>query len=243
MKGFRYLNDGSKERFLNYSYLALKDQFCSRENFDNYFNSIKTKERKDRFLKAAIAYLFLVKQGDWVVNNIPDSNNKIDYLTNTYKYITIFSLIEFLSEEKFIDFYQFLTSKNQKVEFPIRNKNSLEGHYRIYKEKFGSIKRCISFFKALSEERQRDLISKLKVEGVEATIENLAKFLYDQRSKFVHESELVMHMSEGKTVEWASKKQVTCELSITDAMTFFEEGLILHFREMKQIGPALGFSC
>jgi hypothetical protein len=214
---------------LEYAYLALKDHFSSRDAFVYYFETIKTDERKSLFLKTASFYLFLVKRGDWVVD-VPDSKKVIEYLTNTYKYVAIFALIESLSKKRFIDFYVFLTRRKSRIEFPIADKNALNEHHRRYKKEFGSISRCISFFRALSLERQRDLVARLEVDGASPTIENLAKYLYDMRSKFVHEAKLVLHMSEETSVGLTGNKTVVCKLSIKDAMIFFEEGLIAHFR-------------
>lgn len=227
MKDLRFLD--AKDTFLERAYLALKNQFSSRDAFVTYFNAIKEDERKNLFLKTASFYLFLVKGGDWVLD-VPDSDKMVDYLTNTYKYVAIFSLIESLSEEKFIDFYQFLTRRKSQVEFPIKAKLTLDEHYEKYKQEFGSIKRCISFFRALRPERQRELLSRFEVKGSAPTIENLAKYLYEMRSKFVHEAALVLHMSEGISIGMQGDKIVVCNLSIKDAMLFFEEGLIEHFR-------------
>ena len=227
-KDLRYLD--ARDKFIEYAFMALGDHFSSRDEFQNYFEAIKTNHRKNLFLKTASYYLFLVKRGDWVVD-VPDLDKVIDYLTNTYKYVAIFSLIKSLSEETFIDFYEFLVRRKSSVQFPISDKTKLEDLYGKYKEDLGAIKRCISFFTELSAERQRALLSRLEVRGTEPTIENLAKYLYELRSKFVHEGELVLHMSEGMTLSQRGGKLVVCRLSIRDAMIFFEEGLIKHFRE------------
>jgi len=227
MKDIRFLD--AKDTFLERAYLALKNQFPSRGAFDAYFNSIKNDEQKNLFLKTVSFYLFLVKCGDWVVN-APNSDKVIDYFTNTYKYVAIFSLIESLSEEQFIDFYQFLTRLKSRVEFPIVDRATLDQHYEKYKQEFGSIRRCISFFKALSPERQRELLSRFEVKGSEPSIENLAKYLYEMRSKFVHEARLVLHMADGMSIGMQGGKIIICSLSIKGAMQFFEEGLIEHLR-------------
>jgi hypothetical protein len=194
-----------------------------------YFNKIRTDNNKSLFLRTASFYLFLVKQGNWVIN-ISDRNKVLDYITNTYKFIAIFSLIESLSVESFMDFYQFILRRKYKVRFPME-RATLDEIYKSYKNEFGSIKRCISFFKALTPNRQKELISRLKIKESKASIENFAKYLYELRSKFIHEAELVHHMSEGKTVSIKQGHLVVCSLSISDAMLFFEEGLIEHFRE------------
>ena len=227
-KDLRYLD--ARDKFLGYAYLALKDRFSSREKFEEYFESIESDDQKSLVLRTASFYLFMVKNGDWVVD-VSDPNKKVEYLTNTFKYVAIFSLIESLLEEQFIDFYQFIIRKKSGIQLPISDRAELDDVYMKYKEKFGSIKRCMSFFKALPPERQRNLISRLKVKGTDASIENLAKHLYELRSKFVHEAEFVHHMSQGTTVSRKGNSLVICTLSIKDAMLFFEEGLIEQFRK------------
>jgi hypothetical protein len=82
----------------------------------------------------------------------------------------------------------------------------------------------------LSAARQREFLSRFEVKGSDPTIENLAKYLYEMRSKFVHEAALVLHMSDGILIGMQGGKIVVCNLSIKDTMLFFEEGLIEHFR-------------
>ena len=218
-----------RTQFLEYSYTALKDQFQSIDEFNSFFDSIGGDQQRNLFLKTATLYLFLVKQGDWIVD-IDGSSPKVDYLTETYKYVGLFSLIESLQEEKHIDFFSYLIRRKSQVQFPINDKSELEGWYRKYKEEYGSIRQSVGFFKALSEKRQANLIQKLQVKDTEPTIENLSKYLYELRSKFVHEAELVLNMSEGTMVGRNGKKVVICKLSLKDLMTFFEEGLVDYFK-------------
>jgi hypothetical protein len=226
-KDLRYLRD--KNKFLEFSYIALKEQFRSKNEFISFFNSIEGAEQQNLFLKTASFYLFLVKQGDWIVD-INRSIPKVGYLTDTYKYIGLFSLIESLQTEKFIDFYSYLIRRKSKVQFPINDKNKLENWYKKYKEEFGSITQAVSFFKGLSKKRQGYLTETLEVGDAKPSIENLSKYLYELRSKFVHEAELILNMSESTTIGSNGKKIVVCKISIKDLMTFFEEGLVNYFK-------------
>ena len=229
-KDQRYLM--AKDKFLEYSYEALGNHFSSRDEFNAFFNRISTDTRKSLFLRTASFYLFLVKNGDWHIK-VQGSDSVVEYLTNTYKYISIFSLIESLSDDKYIDFYQFITMRRTKERFLIEDRKALEVLYRSYKTKYGSTTKCISFFKKLSPGRQRDLVNKLQVHGhgPTASIEKLAKYLYDLRSRFVHEAEFVHHMSMGTSVSYKDGRMIVCTLSIADAMKFFEEGLIAYFHD------------
>ncbi|MBU2495488.1 MAG: hypothetical protein KJ935_03175 [Candidatus Omnitrophica bacterium] len=230
MKELRYLE--SEKEFLEFSYLALKGQFRSKKEFVSFFTSIKGTEQKNLFLKTASFYLFLVKQGDWFVD-IPNSNRKIDYLTDTYKYIAISSLIESLRNQKYRDFYSFLISRKSNIKFPIKNRNELECWYRKYKEEFGSIQQFIGFFKFLSSSAQKTLIQRLEIEHTDPTIENLSRYLYELRSMFIHKAELILNMSGITTISGKRNKIVICKLSITDLMNFFEEGLVAYFKNSK----------
>jgi len=224
LKDRRYLSS----KFLEYSFQALQDHFTNKDDFISFFEAIENDDRKNMFLKTASFYLFLVKKGDWFVD-IPGSDKKVDYLTDTYKYIAIFSLIESLQEKEFMDFYSFLVRRKTNVKFPINDEKELGQWYRQYKQEFGSIHQSVRFFKALSVQRKADLIKNLEVRNVKPTIENLSKYLYNLRSKFVHEAKLVVNMSSRTTFSRYGKKIVICRLSLRKLMDFFEEGLITYF--------------
>ena len=164
MKDQRYLY--AKDKFFEYYFQALKNHFSNKEDFTSFFKAIENDDQKNLFLKTASFYLFLVKKGDWFVD-IDGSDKRVDYLTDTYKYIAIFSLIESLQEREFMDFYSFL----------VRRKNN-----------------------------------------VKPTIENLSKYLYNLRSKFLHEAELIVNISGRKTISRYGKEVVICKLSIKNLM-------------------------
>lgn len=227
MKDLRYL---SSPEFLKYSFLALQNCFTSQNEFNAFFNAIINDDQKNLFLKTATFYLFLVKKGDWLVD-VPGSNKRIDYFADTYKYIALFSLVESLHNLKFMDFYTYLIRRKSKVKFPIQDKAELNQYYKNYKKEFGSIQQSIRFFQSLSRQRKATLIQKLEVTNIEPTIENLSKYLYELRSKFVHEADLIVNMSGRTTISSREKNQVViCNLSIEDLMRFFEEGLVEHFK-------------
>jgi len=219
----------SKKKFLEFSYTAVRDQFPSMSEFISFFDSIEGEEQKNLFLNTATFYLFLVKQGDWIVD-IAGSDPIVDYLTDTYKYIGIFSLIESLQQNNFIDFYTYLLRRKSNVEFPIKDEKALKCWYRKYKKEFGSTQKATGFFNSLDKESQEALIQKLEIKKTKPTIENLSKYLYELRSKFVHEAKLILNMSAGTAIGKTGKKFVVCKLSIKDLKNFFEEGLVKHFK-------------
>ena len=228
LKDQRYLFN--KTVFLEYSYQALRDRFTTKDDFLVFFEAIENDEKKNLFLKTASFYLFLVKNGDWHVD-IAGSNKTIDYLTDTYKYIAVFSLIESLQDNEFTDFYTFLVRRKTNVTFPIKDKQDLEHWYRKYKKEYGSIHQSVNFFKSLTSQKKADLVKNLEVKIVTATIENLSKYLYDVRSRFVHEAQLIVNMSGRTTVSGYRKKVVVCKLSLNKLMEFFEDGLLIYFEK------------
>lgn len=226
-RDLRYLQDS--EKFLGYSFEALKAHFLGRPDFDAYFAAITSEDRKSLFLRAASFYLFMVKNGDCHVR-VEESDKVVDYLTNTFKYIGIFSLVESLSDERFVDFYEYLSGRSTAVPYPIQDRVALDALYKNYKSQHGSVVRCVSFFKNLPPARQQDLVRRLVVHGTDPSIEHLAQYLYELRSRFVHQAEFVHHMSSGTSVSFRNGELMVCSLSIADAMQFFEEGLIEYFK-------------
>jgi hypothetical protein len=226
MKDQRYLY--AKDKFFEYSFQALKNHFSNKEDFITFFKAIENDDKKNLFLKTASFYLFLVKKGDWFVD-IADSDKRVDYLTDTYKYIAIFSLIESLQEREFMDFFSFLVRRKNNVKFPINDKKELDRWYRQYKREFGSIHQSVKFFKSLNPQKKSELIKNLEIKNVKPTIENLSKYLYNLRSKFLHEAELIVNISGRTTISRYGKEVVICKLSIKNLMKFFEEGLITYF--------------
>lgn len=228
MGKLKYLN--RKEAIFKYCFEGLRDQFSSESELDEWYERIESDEKKDLFLKVASYYAALVKCGDWHVT-LPDSDPVIGYFTNSYKYMTIFSLIESLSDLNYVDFYQYLERKDTGTRFPVKKKD-LDGLYRRYKKDYGAIRRCIAFFEGLNPKCQESLVAKLEVKGSKPpkpTIENFAKYLYQLRSNFVHKAELVHPVSAGTWVGLEGNKVTICSLSLSDTMQFFEEGLVLWF--------------
>lgn len=178
MKNHRYLQ--SKEKFLDYSFSALESKFESREKFISFFDSIESDDEKNLFLKIASFYLFIVKQGDWIVD-IPNSDHKIDYLNDTFKYIALFSLIESLySMEEHLDYYQFLMRNKKEIKLVIDKKPSsiLTERYNEYKKIYGAQKMALWFFESLDPEDKELIKNKLRLKDHESAFKQLVQILY-----------------------------------------------------------------
>lgn len=128
-KDLRYINNNNNETvFLNYSYDVFNKYFSDRTSFDAFYNKIGTIEEKNKFLKIASFYKFLIVDGQFLNTKDEKYDKYIDYLDHTYKYIAIFSFIEALyTEDEYKEFYSWL--KNQTA-FPIATTEELDGWYK-----------------------------------------------------------------------------------------------------------------
>lgn len=204
------------------------DHLGGATQFETFYSGLKD-EDKDLFLGVASKYVFLVKHGDWHVD-LEDCNPVIDYLTNSFKLVSLFSLIESLSSEKHEDFYDWL-QKQEDDTFPIPDKPKLKSLYEKYKKAYGSIRRCVRFFERLPAARQAELRSGFKVRGKPVSeIKAVAEFLYNLRSKFVHEGEFVLDIASFPVMSQHKDAETLTDISIPTLLHTFEEGVLAYFR-------------
>lgn len=210
------------------AYAVLKTHFGGRRAFNQYYDGI-SKAKLNDFLRVCSSYRYLAKHGDWKIKVRP-YNSVIGYLTNTYKLIAVFSLIESLSDLDHLDFYQWLTAKSRVQVFPIEDKAKLENHYREYKMEYGAIRRCVAFFLGLPLDEQKLLCGSISVNmQLTAEIKKLAQFLYNLRSGFVHKAEFA-HELDGPVFVIKKAGLVESKLTIGHILRAFERGVIEHFR-------------
>lgn len=221
----RFLRRGSYMR--EYAATAFESQFANRMAFDVFYESL-TDEQKDEFLRVGSTYLFLVKKGDWHVD-VEGSNSIIDYFTNSFKLVSLFSLIESMSAEDHQDFYEWLAHAGDGI-YPISDHSSLRKLQEEYKVTFGSIRRCVSFFEGLPIKRREQLQAALVVKGKSAkSVREVAQFLYNLRSKFVHEGEFVLDIAYVPVMSRHKNASTLTSLSMSELLALFEEGVIAHF--------------
>jgi hypothetical protein len=213
--------------FKDYAYRALVARFQDRAAFEHFYASLSAPSKKDGFLRVASLYLHLVKEGDW---QLAVEGKSPDYIPNSFKLVGLFALIESLSDEKYQDFYEWLCREDPNTLYPISNRNALSVLNRKYKNSYGSIRRCVTFFQRLPTNRREELCNAIRVGGQTlASIEKVAEFLYDLRSKFVHEAELVLGLGELTYFSMKKEKVVQTELSIDTLLEAFEEGVLAYF--------------
>ena len=221
-------NLGREAIFRPYAESVFVAKLGGQEEFDSFYGQL-TDDEKDIFLGAAAKYVFLVRDGDWHVTR-DDCNPVIDYLTNSFKLVSLFSLIESLSPEKHEDFYEWLRRQDDAT-LPISDKAALKLLYEQYKQTYGSIRRCVRFFERMPAERQAELRSGFKVRGQPTSeIKAVAEFLYNLRSKFVHEGEFVLDIASMPVISRHKNADTLTEISIPCLLRAFEDGLLAYFR-------------
>ncbi|HRH72377.1 MAG TPA: hypothetical protein PLM62_04765 [Zoogloea sp.] len=224
----RYIANESS--FKQYARMALASRFANEDAFEVFYDAL-TREKKDEFLRVASFYLFLVKCGDWHVD-VGRSSDVIDYLTNSFKLVAMFSLIESLCDLGYKDFYEWLCENKASGVFPIQDLAALESNYKQYKATFGSIRRCVAFFERIPESQKNELVSAIEIGGKPLpSIKRLAEFLYNLRSKFVHEGRVVLQISDQPVMSVGRKRVIFANLPMDLLFATFEEGLLAYFRD------------
>lgn len=214
--------------FRPYAESVFVPKLGGQQAFDSFYDQL-TNQDKDLFLGAAAKYVLLLRDGDWHVTR-DDCNPVIDYLTNSFKLVSLFSLIESLSVEKHEDFYEWLRQREDAT-FAISDKSTLKLMYEEYKLTYGFIRRCVKFFERMPAERQVELRSGLTVRGKPVPeIKAVAEFLYNLRSKFVHECEFVLDIATVPVMSRHKNAVTVTKMSIPCLMRGFEDGLLAYFR-------------
>jgi hypothetical protein len=174
-------------------------------------------------------YKLLVRDGEYRLVE-KWHNLYLDYLDQTYKFISIMSLIEAMfADDEHVDFYQWLTMKERRKKiFPIADPSALESLYREYKLKYGS-RKVIRFFCDLDEGARKFLANRIKIDDHHKPAEVIAKKLYIIRSEFVHQARLILEFNDGLMLSRREGNVMYSTLSMKDLQLLFEHGILHHF--------------
>lgn len=226
MNDLRYIEN--EKEFLNHSFDVFKKYFNdNRESFNLFYKSIEAKDKKNKFLKIASFYKFLVVDGKFTVeSNKPDTY--IDYLDHTYKYIAIFSFIEDLyTDEEYKDFYSWLKSIDTNI---INGALELDSLHKKYLSIHGSTQKAVRFFESLDDETKKYITNNFQVTGnEEENFTYLARFFYQIRNDFVHKAKIIAQFNKGTTIHSIGNKQIKNNLDFENVKMIFEKGFLIFF--------------
>ena len=225
----RYLNNSTQ--YLKHVFKIWGKYFNSRKDFNSFFNSIPVDSEKDLFLRVGSFYRFLVVEGRFRFS-VKNWNTGMSYIDETYKYISIFSLVEALyAPPTYQDFYQW-KQKNKKAEsirLDEKPTMALSRMYSQYKLEHGATQAAVKFFSALDQKDQNTIQTKLRISKKSSSIKELAQLLYDIRSQFVHQSRLVLGFGNKTSVGINKKGILINDLTIPDLQVLFEHGFLKRF--------------
>lgn len=226
MNDLRYIE--KEKTFLQHSFDVFKKYFNNdRGSFNSFYNSIDSKNKKNKFLKIASFYKFLIVNGKFTVES-DKSDTYMDYLDHTYKYIAIFSFIEDLyTDEEHKDFYSWLKSIKTKI---INSESELDILYKRYLSIHGSTQKAVRFFESLDNKTKENIANCFRVKGYDKKdFTYLAKLLYQIRNDFVHGAKLITQFNTGTTIHTTGNKLIVNNLDIESMMAIFEKGFLKLF--------------
>ncbi len=226
MQDMRYIQD--EARYLDQAWDVYREYFASHRSFLSHYLEIPTNQQKNLFLMILSRYKLLVRDGQYRLGQ--QQQFYIGYLDQTYKFISIMSLIEALfSDEEHLDFYQWLTQKKRKKKiFPMPDEKALDDLYREYKLEHGA-RRVVRFFSELDECAQEYLATRIRIDNDHKPAEVVAQKLYIIRSEFVHQARPILEFSEDLMFSKRHGAVMYSMLSLKDLQLLFEHGLLHHF--------------
>lgn len=205
----------NEAHYKKYAYEVLESHFENREEFECFYDSLNKPSTKDEFLRVTAFYRFLVKKGDWHVGDwhFKDKGVErkggtvIDYITNSFKVIALFAIIESL-----------LSVRRQP------RRDAKQRCVRFFSNLPSNRKEALCH--AIKIDRK-------PLESIEEVVD----FLYNLRSEFVHEARFVLELISGPHPVFSKRKKREAReesvsevrLSINELMEAFEEGILKYF--------------
>ena len=144
------------------------------------------------------------------------------------------------SENKYIDFYEWLIDKAAKKYICLYSKETIKKEFSEYKKNYGATKKIVYFFDSLDDLSKHYLVKRMTgyrtkkdnqaSNKEELTIKQIAAELYEFRSNFLHNAELINAISSASTIYKKSATQLMISnISLDDLCLIFVRGVLLRF--------------
>jgi hypothetical protein len=227
MQDMRYFNE--EGWYLDQAWDVYRDYFTSQSSFLSCYEQISSSEQKNLFLMVLSRYRLLVRDGEYRLIKT-QQDWYVSYLDQTYKFISIMSLIETLfAETAYVDFFQWMTMKKRKKQiFPIPDEKTLDDLYRQYKLEHGA-RRAIRFFSQMDEDAQKFLAARIRIDNDHLPAEEVAQKLYIMRSEFVHHARPILEFNNDLMLSKRHGRVMYSMLTFQDLQLLFEHGVLNHF--------------
>lgn len=229
-------NIGLNKKIFNEQFIDIATIYCSfsdhiNEGLESFVNKVSS--FKDEKLKRLVdlSHFYYVQCKD------PKIFEKVD---DSLKLIVMSSLIESLlanySHKEFIDWYNINQNNIPSCQDKIEMANQINCLWNEYKKEHGAHKKFRNFFEQkLNEEEQNNLLSGFsRFDYREIKIDDIARWLYQMRSDFVHNASLVIlpEINKTKDIElWhiVNGIPLTITININLILDIFEKGFLRHF--------------
>ncbi len=198
---------------------AFQDYFKDRSDFDACLNSLK--EEKDKITELGFFYNLVTKE-------IPHAGITL---------ISIFSIMEALSKDKFQPFDQWLLAKIKKksknISFPIEDRKDFRTIIVSLQEKYfakhGSSEKVHGF-------QVRENKSDFNALNPDDKVKAIVDMLYKERNAFVHQGRLPQISDQrvkmlGYCIIKNKSRFVSIQISINEIKKMFEKAFILFIKE------------
>jgi len=211
------------DHYCNVIYPTFSEYFDKVENWKRFLNGLNDSKRQD-FLHLAAMYHFLV-----VKSELKTDGELVGYFDQSYKLLSIISLIEAAVGHKHRDFFSWLNKKDhRKFIFPLKWE-TLETRYKEYKSYLGAQSKFLKFFRELDKPTREHLVETVTVEGNKFPLKELADYFYHIRSKFVHEATPAVQISDSIILSMTSEGLKETNLTLDLLKTVFEHGLLIQY--------------
>jgi hypothetical protein len=225
----KYLNNW--ESYLEHVFAVWREYFASKQELRDFYAAISDEQDQALFLRVGSFYRFLVREGHF---HFEDEDLNMSYIDDSYKYIAILSLVEALggSSGGYVSFHDWLHRKMKSTCLTLAESimDSIDRSYIEYNAEHGANQAAFRFFDCLDPQDQQLIQARLEIHNKDNSIKKLVQFLYNIRSKFVHEAQLVLGFGDKTTFECDKGKVIAVnKLSMRDMQTLFEHGFLKRF--------------
>lgn len=200
--------------------------------FDNHIKQ-KFEDFKKKVASFEEASFVKITDLAWFYYNYCKDPKIFKNIDPSLKLIIISSIIESLmSEEKFMDF-DIWYRKNSTDTI---SKDNIQNVWKEYKEEFGATKKFKNFFiEKINDEERRILLKGFsRFDNKKIKIEDVANWLYEMRSSFVHNA-IFIPLPEKQVIPCEmcfigkNKVSLTIKIEVDMILDIFEKGFLRHF--------------
>jgi hypothetical protein len=141
-----------------------------------------------------------------------------------------------------MDFFSWLNRRDNTGLYPIGSRSVLTEIFNKYRARYGATQKVKKFFNSLSPDWHWVLTKGVRAfkypvadengepEEVSLSIDDIANYLYQIRSNFVHSVDVIHELDRGFGFSTRGNMRYMTRLSVDELAYIFEAGILSHFR-------------